>query len=311
VVVLTASPNVSLRVLAKNKSRSLFSADAKLKTLLLHTRTSPAKASGVFFRLKFARYLLLGAVSLVFCASVLAKCPAQQIDERAKVEHIYDGDTLRLNDGRRVRVLGINAPETGDKKRVAQPLATAAKQAAEQFFKADKEVRLQFDQERHDKYGRILAHIYDSNGRSLAAHLLQQGLAFHVVVPPNTSAANCLREQEQKARKLGLGIWGDSSWRSRNASSLRLADTGYQRVKGKVVKITEGRDIWIELDGPVVLKIAARDKRYFDSMPWRDWKGRTLDVSGWVINRSNSTGNQKNFKPLVLPLRTAYAVSLQ
>lgn len=276
-----------------------------LKILPQQIKTPSAQACGVFFR------SLLGATWLVFCPSVLAECPAQQVDELATIAHVYDGDTLRLQDGRRVRVLGINTPEAATKKRAAEPLSDAAKQAAQRFFKADKQVRLQFDRERHDKYGRLLANVYDSNGQNLAAHLLRQGLAFHIVVPPNTTGAKCLHQQEQVARKLGLGIWQHSHWRARSANSLSVADTGFQRIKGKVMKVTEARDIWIELDGPVVLKIAARDKQYFESTPWRNWKGKTLEASGWVVNRGSSSTQQKAFKPLVLPLHTTYAVSVK
>lgn len=245
-------------------------------------------------------------------ASVFAQagCPASKIDEVARVAHIYDGDTLRLDDGRRIRVLGINSPENGGKHSQAEPLGAEAKRLAQAFFRRDKKVQLAFDPQKRDRYGRHLAHVYDTKGRSLAAHLLAKGLAFHILVPPNTTDAECLRQQEDRARLAGKGVWRESYWRARNVAELELTDNGFLRVQGRVVKITDGRDIWIELDGPLVLKIAAGDKSHFGHYQWRSWQGKTLEVTGWVVNRSSAETRKKGFKPLQLQLRSAYSVRL-
>lgn len=239
-----------------------------------------------------------------------AGCPAVKIDEVARVAHIYDGDTLRLDDGRRIRVLGINSPETGGEHSRAEPLGAEAKRLAQAFFRSDKKVQLVFDQQKRDRYGRYLAHVYDAKGRSLAAHLLAEGLAFHILVPPNATSAECLRQQESKARFADKGVWRENYWRARNVAGLSLKDNGFLRVRGRVTKITEGRDVWLELDGPLVLKIAASDKSRFDRHQWRDWRGKTLEVTGWVVNRSSAETKKKGFKPLQLQVRSAYSVRL-
>lgn len=281
---------------------------------MLTTKTPRASAPGVFFR---PEYLKSAGVKSCFLAWLVvlashtsANCPAAHIDEVAKVAHIYDGDTLRLDDGRRVRVLGINAPETASKNRTAEPLAQAGLNATQAFFRADKQVRLSYDQQRHDRYGRLLAHVYNTKGQSLAASLLRDGLAFHIMVPPNASAAECLQAREWQARRAGRGIWQERYWRARPAAELKLRDTGFLRIQGRVVKVTEGKDIWLELDGPLVLKIATQDKYLFTGKPWRNWRGKQIEVNGWVINRSSAETSKKGFKPLQLQLRSPYAITL-
>lgn len=254
--------------------------------------------------------LLFTLCVLLICVNTRADCPAGKVDEVVRVAHVYDGDTLRLDDGRRIRVLGINSPEAAGKHTKAEPLGVKATQAAQTFFRRNKQAQLTFDEQQRDRYGRYLAHVYNAQGQSLAASLLADGLAFHIVVPPNVTEAECLQRQGESARLAGRGVWRDSYWRARKVADMGLADTGFLRLQGRVVKITEGRDIWIELDGPLVLKITAADKRYFSRYQWRSWQGKTLEVNGWVINRSSAETRKKGFKPLQLPLRSAYSVQI-
>lgn len=277
-------------------------------------KTPRANAHGVFFRPDFFKRAgvksCLLAWLVIWASHTSANCPAVHIDEVATVAHIYDADTLRLEDGRRVRVLGINAPETAGKKRAAEPLAQAGLNATQAFFRADKQVRLSYGKQRHDRYGRLLAHVYNTKGQSLAASLLREGLAFHIVVPPNASAAECLQARERQARHAGKGVWREKYWQARPAADLKLRDTGFLRIQGRIVKVTEAKDIWLELDGPVVLKIAAQDKRLFPKKQWRNWHGKMVEVNGWVVNRSSAETSKKGFKPLQLQLRSPYAITL-
>ena len=56
-----------------------------------------------------------------------ALCPAPQPLSYTQVERVVDGDTLRLKDGRSVRMIGLNAPETGKTGQSAEPFADAAR----------------------------------------------------------------------------------------------------------------------------------------------------------------------------------------
>ena len=85
-------------------------------------------------------------------ASHAAACPSQDIGERVKVVRIYDGDTVKLADGRRLRLIGINAPELHPKHATAEPFAIAARVSLEDLIdRHNRMLLLQFDQQHHDR----------------------------------------------------------------------------------------------------------------------------------------------------------------
>lgn len=267
-----------------------------------HPQKTPAGLSpGVFFRLLFSL-----AVPALFASMAWADCEVAGKRELVALANVHDGDTLRLKDGRRVRVIGINAPEEASQGRPAEALAASATQFARRFV--GREISLVYGRESKDRYGRILAHVYNKDGRSLAAAMLQEGLAFPVAVPPNLTAAECFAARASEAQRAGKGVWNHRAWRTTDVKRLKADAVGFQRIRGKVTKISGNRDIWLEMDGAVVLKIAAADRRYFAQQQWSSWKGRTIEVQGWIVRRPEAA--RKGFKPLQLQVRTPYAVTV-
>ena len=248
------------------------------------------------------------AFGVFVCASVLnnmavAACPATRIDETVQLAQVVDGDTLRLQDGRRVRVLGINTPEVAWEGHVGQALGVEATAASRRFLPRHQKVHLVYDLDHKDRYGRMLAHVYNQRRQSLAAHLLEQGLALQVVVPPNVSEMGCLTRQEDLARRQNRGIWREKTWNLRPAAELALDQTGFSRIQGKVTKVSVLRDVWLELDGPVVVKIAQQDRQYFADEQWQSWLGKSIKVRGWLINRASEFQRKRGFKPLQMQVR--------
>lgn len=224
--------------------------------------------------------------------------------ERVRVASVHDGDSLRLDDGRRVRLIGVNAPELARDNRPAEPLAEEAARALREAVDG-REVTLAYGRERKDHYGRTLAHVYDEEGRSLEAELLSRGLAFHIAVPPNTALADCLARTQERARRADRGVWAHPGWQPRAAAELAPGDAGYRRIRGRVSDISRADGhVWLELDGPVVLKIP---DDLSPSLP-RLAEGDRLIVSGWLVDRSGSRATRRGFKPLVLPVRSRYAI---
>src|SRR5574341_2058663 len=86
----------------------------------------------------------------------LALPPPAHADEFGRVKQVYDGDTVLLEDGRRVRYLGINAPE------FREPFYLKAKRFNESLV-LGREIRLEFDVERADAFDRLLAYVYVGN----------------------------------------------------------------------------------------------------------------------------------------------------
>ncbi len=124
--------------------------------------------------------------------------------QEATLDYIVDGDTLALIDGRKVRVVGINTPET---RPSPQPKALAAKQAAETLLPANGKIWLIPGINATDRYGRVLAHVVSQNGANLAEHLLSNGLAAASAVHPNTSCAEHYQRLELQARNKQQGLW--------------------------------------------------------------------------------------------------------
>tara|TARA_B100000809_G_scaffold79800_1_gene77969 strand:+ start:3462 stop:4265 length:804 start_codon:yes stop_codon:yes gene_type:complete len=237
--------------------------------------------------------------------------------EWADVDYVYDGDTLRLSDGRKIRLLGVNTPELAQSKRwggrASQALADDARVAVTEFFAESTRVRLVYDVERRDRYKRILAHVFNSQGDSLETFLLRQGLAFHIAIPPNLALAKCFALIAERARSKNLGVWSHSDWRPLQVQNFSSKETGFRRVRGRVETITKNGTWWLELDVPLVLKVTAADRAYFPDYDWAELLHKRIEVSGWLIYRSEQalTKQKKHaYKPYIMHLRTPYALRL-
>jgi micrococcal nuclease len=139
---------------------------------------------------------------------VLWGCAAQsQVPVReARVAKVVDGDTVILANGQRVRLLGIDAPDLERNGQSAHFLAYKAKRVLTDLAKG-KQVRLEYDQLRYDRYGRILAFLFLPNGTNLSRELVRQGLAHVYTVPPNMGFRGELLAAQREALRARRGIW--------------------------------------------------------------------------------------------------------
>ncbi|WP_161946190.1 thermonuclease family protein [Desulfonatronum thiosulfatophilum] len=97
--------------------------------------------------------------------------------DEVRVKWIPDGDTIHLEDGRRVRLLGIDAPEFGRDNASDQYYAREARDYLRRLV-GDRPVRLEADDQGPDRYGRILAYVYLADGRMANQVLVEEGMAF-------------------------------------------------------------------------------------------------------------------------------------
>jgi micrococcal nuclease len=119
--------------------------------------------------------------------------------ETFRVKEVVDGDTIALEDGTRVRYIGLNTPERG------RPFYEEATEANRKLVK-DQEVRLEFDTVQVDQYGRTLAYVFEGE-TFVNLELLRQGYANVFTVPPNVKYEERFREAEREAREAGRGLW--------------------------------------------------------------------------------------------------------
>lgn len=160
-------------------------------------------------RLWLSLLVLIGVLSFTSCSSGferythgegVAALPAPgAAGELVRVKRVYDGDTVLLEDGRKVRYLGINAPE------FQEPFYLKAKRSNESLVMG-REIRLEFDQERTDSYGRVLAYVYAGN-EMVNAKLVQEGLAHAFFIGPNRRHHALLLRLQAEAQQRKVGIW--------------------------------------------------------------------------------------------------------
>ena len=220
---------------------------------------------------------------LVACAGHATEqgCAADRTDERARVETIYDGDTIRLADGRKLRLIGLDAPEMGRNGAASQPYAEQARTRLQALLARQQFILLRYDAGRQDRYRRTLAHVYLEDGRSVTALLIEQGLATSLAVPPDLWNHTCYQAAEQRARAARRGIWSLPAYQPVESTALAADSEGFHRIRGRVTRVGESRkSIWLKLEGNVALRIARDDLHYFSTAPTQ-LRGRTLTVRGW------------------------------
>ncbi len=122
------------------------------------------------------------------------------------VKRVIDGDTFLLQNGTRVRLIGIDAPEMNYKEGEPECKAFEAKLLLKELIE-NKKVILKKDKSDKDKYGRLLRYVYLPNGLFVNEELVKRGLAKVKYYKPDTSKYSQLKQSENTARKNMLGIW--------------------------------------------------------------------------------------------------------
>ena len=233
-------------------------------------------------------------------------CAPAHIDERVRVVHVFDGDTVKLGDGRRLRLIGIDAPETGRDGSASQPYAEAARAALQAALQSGgNALSLQFGEERSDRYGRLLAHAYRADGTNLAVVLLRRGLATTLAIPPNTATADCYLAMEQEARAARRGLWRLAAYRVIDADSLAPDTRGLRIVRGEVTGITRTRSqLRLGLPGRLQVRIAARDLGNFAAGYLESLAGQTVEVRGRIEPEQHGLGVRVRHPAAIVPAGT-------
>lgn len=130
-------------------------------------------------------------------------------DERI-VERIVDGDTLVVKDGEKVRLIGVDTPESVDPRQPVECLGKEASTFLAGLIPPGTKVTLVYDVDLTDRYDRTLAYLYRStDGLFVNAELLTSGYAQILSIPPDIAHADEFLELQREARDAGRGLWGD------------------------------------------------------------------------------------------------------
>ena len=129
----------------------------------------------------------------------LVESPAINSIRSVKVSRVLDGDTIEIEGGKRVRYLGINAPESG------QPFSTRATRQNEKLV-AGRSVNLEFDVQTQDRFGRLLAYVWLGDVL-INKEIVKNGYAISETVQPNAKYQDLILKAQQEARDKCRGLW--------------------------------------------------------------------------------------------------------
>jgi len=124
---------------------------------------------------------------------------------KGEVERVIDGDTVVLERGMKVRLIGVDTPETVHPNKPVQRYGREASAFTKQLTEGVV-VRLEYDQQRTDKYGRTLAYVYLSDGRMLNAEIVKHGYGHAYTKYPFKYMEEFLA-YEREARESNRGLW--------------------------------------------------------------------------------------------------------
>ena len=146
-------------------------------------------------------FLLLLVISLVLSSIVTAQ-------DFYLCTRVIDGDTIAVEKNgkkEKVRLIGADTPET---VHPSKPVEYFGKEASEFTRKnvEGKRVRLEYDWQNRDKYGRLLAYVYIEDGTFLNAEIIRQGYGFAYTRYPFKYLED-FREYEREARGNNRGLW--------------------------------------------------------------------------------------------------------
>lgn len=122
------------------------------------------------------------------------------------VARIIDGDTLEVAGGTRIRLIGVDTPEVSGHQGCFGARASAH---LARLLPPGTALRLVYDAERHDRYGRTLAYLYRmSDGLFVNLAIARDGFGQQLTIAPNLAHAEEIRAGVADARAAGRGLWG-------------------------------------------------------------------------------------------------------
>lgn len=141
-------------------------------------------------------------------ATCLAEAPKPPASAAlVTVKRAVDGDTIELADGTRVRLIGINTPETVDPRRPVEAYGKEASRFTAELL-SGQEILMALGRQPIDRYGRTLGWLWLQDGRFVNGLLVEQGYAQVATYADNPDHAEFLRMCEREAREAGRGLWG-------------------------------------------------------------------------------------------------------
>ncbi len=197
------------------------------------------------------------------------------------VKKVFDGDTVLLSNGKKVRFLGVNTPEVEGRNKSVQAGGEEARQWLIQKLK-NKKVRLEPDVEKKDKYNRLLAHLFTEEKEHINLELVKNGLASVNIHPPNLKYTDELLLAQKEAERDKKGIWSYKEYATKSAEQIKKGRyKGWQRVTGEIKNIRHTRKYsYLNITDVFSLKIAKKSLVLFPELD--SYLGKKIEVRGWI-----------------------------
>jgi len=212
-----------------------------------------------------------------------------------RVEEVIDGDTIIIDDGRdsHVRYLGIDTPEIAIQGSPGDPLAEEAKIFNERLVEG-KRVRLEFDRDKYDRYGRLLAHVF-VDGIHVNEQIVKNGYGLPLVIKPNKKYSELMYSAAEEAKRQKKGVWRDlTEPRPPPGNDEFLIDVSKaDRYEGKrvvargIIKDTIEKEkvTVLSIEGELNVVIFSDDMgnfKFFGIDPAPYYRGKQVEVTGRV-----------------------------
>jgi len=202
-----------------------------------------------------------------------------------QVGKIFDGDTFKTKRGEHIRLLGINTPEVAHSQSPGQVMGQAASKELARII-SEKTVRLAFDQQHKDVYGRTLAQVYLRDGSWVNGEMVSRGMAHVYTFVPNLRWAQKLIRLEGIARRSRLGIWKTSRFAVLDADKINASQLGQFRIVQGTVSSRKARG-WRFHMGRLTVSVPRKYRSYFKGFQI-PIKGDHVTIRGVV--RASSSG---------------------
>ncbi len=209
--------------------------------------------------------------------------------EPARITNVMDAVTFELGDGRTLRLEGLGSPRPPARAAADTNWPIAIRAAA--YARAMMEGKtIAFSSTAEvDRYGRIIAQVFLSDGTWVNGALVGAGFARIETAPDQTRCAEEALVLEAAARSAARGMWDLSAYEVRSSEEAAAFTNDFQIVEGTVLEVTEIRD-WTYLNfgtdwrTDFTLSIARRDRRRFEAagLDPQSLAGRRVRVRGWL-----------------------------
>ena len=132
--------------------------------------------------------------------------------EEARVERVVDGDTLDVSPGGRLRLIGIDTPETVDPRRPVECFGREASASIAALVQGQT-VLLEVDESQPNKdvFNRLLRFVWLSDGRQVNFEQVAQGYAHELTVGSSHKYRELFRQAQRSARDRGIGLWSPAT----------------------------------------------------------------------------------------------------